>query len=94
MRKNINAIIVEDELKGLNNLKNMLERYCQQIEVIGEATTIDEGYNLLNANTKTLLERSGATVTLAQRPPPERGALAIVTWPLPFLHSADATKVL
>lgn len=43
---------------------------------------------------KTLLERSGATVTLAQRPPPERGALAIVTWPLPFLHSGDATKVL
>ncbi len=32
----------------------------------------------------TLLERSGATVTLAQRPPPERGALAIVTWSLPF----------
>lgn len=41
---------------------------------------------------KTLLERSGATVTLAQRPPPEKGALAIVTWPLPFLDSNDATK--
>ncbi len=36
---------------------------------------------------KTLLERSSATVTLAQRPPPERGALAIVTWPLPFLDT-------
>ena len=38
----------------------------------------------------TLLERSGATVTLAQRPPPERGALAIVTWPLPFRDTAPA----
>ncbi len=41
---------------------------------------------------KTLLERSGATVTLAQRPPPEQGALAIVIWPLPLLSPKDATK--
>lgn len=40
---------------------------------------------------KTLLERSGATVTLAQRPPPESGALAIVTWQRSFIESAGIT---
>ena len=30
---------------------------------------------------KTLLERSGATVTLANRPPPDQGALVSIAWP-------------
>ena len=49
MSKNINAVIVEDELKGLNNLKNLLSKYCKNVEVVGEATTIEEGFQLLNS---------------------------------------------
>lgn len=48
MTQNINAIIVEDELKGLNNLKNQLARYCKNISVIGEAMTIEDGFKLLS----------------------------------------------
>jgi two-component system sensor histidine kinase RegB len=36
---------------------------------------------------KTLLERSGATVTLENRPRPEEGAVVTVTWPRPLFES-------
>lgn len=42
----IKAVIVEDELKGLNNLKNLLAKYCGEVEVIGEACSIEEGLAL------------------------------------------------
>ncbi len=40
MRK---AVIVEDEINGLNNLKNLLANYCPHVDVIAEARTIEEG---------------------------------------------------
>ena len=43
----IKAIIVEDEVKGLNNLKNLLSTYCEDVVLIGEARTIQEGVDLL-----------------------------------------------
>lgn len=43
----IHAVIVEDEVKGLNNLKNMLAKYCEEVEVVGEASTVEEGLELL-----------------------------------------------
>ena len=42
----IKAIIVEDEAKGLNNLKNLLAKYCPQIELIGEAKSIVDALEL------------------------------------------------
>lgn len=42
----IKAVIVEDELKGLNNLKNLLAKYCGEVELIGEACSIEEGLEL------------------------------------------------
>ena len=41
------AVIVEDEIHGLNNLKNLLSQYCDDIEVIAEAGTIEEGKLIL-----------------------------------------------
>jgi two-component system LytT family response regulator len=41
------AIIIEDEINGLNNLKNMLAENCRDIEVIGDAGSIAEGLTLL-----------------------------------------------
>jgi two-component system LytT family response regulator len=38
----IKAVIVEDEIKGLNNLKNLLKKYCEDVEVIGEAHNLKE----------------------------------------------------
>jgi two-component system, LytTR family, response regulator len=48
MTKNINAVIIEDELNSLNNLKNLIEKYCKNISVIGDATTIEDGYKLIS----------------------------------------------
>ncbi len=43
----IKAVIIEDEIAGLNNLKNLLSGYCKDIDVIGEATSIAEGLTVL-----------------------------------------------
>ncbi|TAK49614.1 MAG: response regulator transcription factor [Saprospiraceae bacterium] len=42
----VNAIIVEDELKSMNNLKNLLSQHCPEVKVIGEATNIEQGLKL------------------------------------------------
>ncbi len=42
----IRAIIVEDEIHGLNNLKNLLASNCEDVEIVGEATSIEEGLEL------------------------------------------------
>ncbi|MCB9284060.1 MAG: response regulator transcription factor [Lewinellaceae bacterium] len=44
----IKAVLVEDEIKGMNNLKNQLAKYCEEIEVIGEATNIQEAQDLFD----------------------------------------------
>ena len=52
--------------------------YAGQPDDVGED---HEGMGLGFFIAKTLLERSGATVVLAQRPSPQQGALATVVWP-------------
>jgi len=44
----IKAIIVEDEVRGLTNLKSMLKQHCPQVEVIGEAGTLEDAEALVN----------------------------------------------
>jgi len=44
----IKAIIVEDEVRGLTNLKSMLRQHCPQVEVIGEAGTLEDAEALVN----------------------------------------------
>lgn len=44
----IKAVLVEDEPKGMNLLKNQLAKYCEDIEVIGEATNIQEAQDLFD----------------------------------------------
>ena len=43
----IKAVIIEDEINGLNNLKNLLSKYCEEVSLIGEAGNIEEGLALL-----------------------------------------------
>lgn len=43
----IKAVIVEDEINGLNNLKNLLHQHCEGVSVIGEANSVAEGVALL-----------------------------------------------
>lgn len=45
----IKAIIVEDEVRGLTNLKGMLKQHCPQVEIIGEAGTLEDADALVKA---------------------------------------------
>ena len=42
----LNAVIIEDERKGLLNLKSMLNKHCESVEVIGEADGVQSGLEL------------------------------------------------
>ena len=43
------AVIVEDEINGLNNLKNLLANYCEDVEVIAEAHNIQSGKQVFDS---------------------------------------------
>jgi len=43
----IRAIIIEDELNSLKNLKNLIQEHCPDIELLGTATSVAEGQVLL-----------------------------------------------
>ena len=45
--KNITAIIVEDELKSRDTLRNLLRRFCPEVEVVGEAQDVQEACTLI-----------------------------------------------
>jgi len=45
----INAVIIEDERHGLDNLKNLLSKYCPQVKVIGEAGSVETGIELFSS---------------------------------------------
>ena len=44
----IRSLIVEDEVKGLTNLKAMLREHCEQVEVVGEAGTLEDAEKLIS----------------------------------------------
>jgi two-component system, LytTR family, response regulator len=44
----INAIIVEDEKRSSKLLSNLLEQYCPNVNVVGAAYTVNEGFLLIN----------------------------------------------
>jgi len=43
----LKAVIVEDEEKGLINLKALLNEHCPEVELIGEARSVKDGLDLL-----------------------------------------------
>ncbi len=53
----IRAIIIEDELNSLKNLKNLIAEHCPKVEILGTAQSIAEG-NLL-------IENLGSKIDLA-----------------------------
>lgn len=46
----LKALIVEDEENSRLLLKNMLEKYCEGIEVTGAVTTVDAAVQIINKN--------------------------------------------
>ncbi len=45
----VKAVIIEDEINGLNNLKNLLAEHCEDVELMGTAGSIAEGVELFNS---------------------------------------------
>lgn len=45
--KKIKCILIDDETASLEMLENLLGRHCPGLEVIGKATSVDEGYTLI-----------------------------------------------
>ena len=46
----LKAIIVEDEETSREILRNYLKKYCPTVELVGEASGIDEGLTLIRNN--------------------------------------------
>lgn len=44
----LNAVIIEDEQKGLVNLKHMLAEHCDDVDIVGEADGVQSGYELFS----------------------------------------------
>lgn len=44
----MNAVIIDDEVNNIKNLKSLLNRYCPQISVVSYATNVDEGILLIH----------------------------------------------
>lgn len=51
----LNAIIIEDEIKGRDTLRNMLARFCPEVNVIGEALTVKQGVELIEKKTPDII---------------------------------------
>ena len=43
----LKAIIVEDEVQSRTILSNYLQKYCREVKLLGEATTVKEGIELI-----------------------------------------------
>ena len=43
----LKAVIVEDEAQSRTILSNYLQKYCSQVSILGEATTVKEGIELI-----------------------------------------------
>ena len=51
----LRTVLVEDEAQSREILRNYLEKYCKEIEVLGEAVNIEEAIELIEANQPDLL---------------------------------------
>ncbi|MFT4152593.1 LytR/AlgR family response regulator transcription factor [Parafilimonas sp.] len=53
--KTINAVIVEDEPKNVALLKNMLDLYCPQVHVTGDANSVETAMGVITKNNPDLV---------------------------------------
>lgn len=51
----IKSIIVDDEKHGRENLAGILNQYCPEIEIVGQADSVESGISLIKNNTPDLV---------------------------------------
>ncbi len=54
-QNDIRAIIVDDEMRSRSSLRNLLEKYVQQVEILGEADGIEDAIKLIDQFKPNLL---------------------------------------
>ena len=50
MQQTLTAVIIDDELKGRNVLRDKLQEYCPQVEILGEAENGEKGLRLIETH--------------------------------------------
>lgn len=43
----ITAVVVDDEKKGRDLLINVIDKYCPDVEIVGQASNVDEGFEVI-----------------------------------------------
>lgn len=51
----INSVIIDDEVSNRNVLKNLLGKFCPEIEILGEASNVENAYHLINLKNPDLV---------------------------------------
>lgn len=46
----LKAAIIDDEIRSIQLLQNLLRDYCDNVKVVGTASSVDEGYQLIQNN--------------------------------------------
>jgi len=51
----IKAIIIEDEIRSIKLLENLLKEYCPEVELIGTASNVTKAFELINSQKPDLI---------------------------------------
>ncbi len=51
----LRTCIVDDEKKGRDSLQNLLEQYCSNIEIVGQADSVESAFELINQQKPDLI---------------------------------------
>jgi two-component system LytT family response regulator len=51
----IRSVIIDDEAKSRNLIKNLLQNYCENVEVVGEADSVQTGVTLIDESQPDLV---------------------------------------
>lgn len=52
---NIRCVLIDDEINNLENLQYLLQQYCTGLEIVGKASSADEGMQLIKAKKPDLV---------------------------------------
>ncbi|MGB0522912.1 MAG: LytR/AlgR family response regulator transcription factor [Flammeovirgaceae bacterium] len=51
----LTTVIIDDELDAIATLSNFIRKYCEEVEVVGKASSLDEGLKLIQIARPTFL---------------------------------------
>ena len=52
---NLKTVIIDDEQDAIDNMKNIIDEFCIEAKVVGEANIINEGYKVIREKNPDLV---------------------------------------